>query len=376
MVRALQGLGTQIDVDSGNLCVIPQPLRGPAAIDCGLAGTVMRFVPPVASLADGRIDFDGDPQARVRPMGQILSALMSLGVEITSEASTLPFTIAGHGLVEGGIVTIDASSSSQFVSALLLAAPRFEQGIDVRHEGKPVPSLPHIEMTVAMLRRRGVEVDDTEPNRWVVRSGPIAAIDEAIEPDLSNAAPFLAAALVTGGRVTVSGWPASTTQPGDELRTIFGLMGADVILGKHGLTIAGTGHIAGADLDLHEVGELTPVIAAVAALADGPSFLRGIAHLRGHETDRLAALTTELTRLGCDARETADGLEIRPQPLSGGLFHTYHDHRMAHAGAVLGLAVDGVEVENVGTTYKTHPDFVGACTSMLDNGRVVRAQST
>lgn len=365
MVQALQRLGTVIEVADDSVTVEPHALSGPASVDCGLAGTVMRFVPPVAALADGPVEFDGDPRARERPMDQILDALRTLGVAIDPEATTLPFRIDGVGGVEGGTVTIDASSSSQFVSALLLAAPRFERGIDVRHDGKPVPSLPHIDMTVAMLRQRGVEVDDSEPDRWVVTAGPIEARDETIEPDLSNAAPFLAAALVTGGRITVTDWPASTTQAGDELRMILGLMGADVMLGKDGLTVAGTGSVVGADLDLHDVGELTPVIAALAALADGPSHLRGIAHLRGHETDRLAALTHELNALGSDVHETADGLEIRPRPLHGGVFATYRDHRMAHAGAVLGLVVPGVEIENVDTTYKTHPDFVGAWTSML-----------
>lgn len=375
MAAALTSLGTTIAVDADQVRVVPGPMRGPAAVDCGLAGTVMRFVPPVAALADGRVDFDGDPRARERPMAAVLEALRRLGVAISPTATGLPFTIDGSGGVAGGVVTIDASSSSQFVSALLLAAPRYDRGVDIRHEGKPVPSLPHIAMTVAMLRERGVTVDDSEPNRWVVAPGPVAPVDGPIEPDLSNAAPFLAAAVVTGGRVRVPHWPGRTSQAGDQLRTILALMGATVELDDGGLTVHGSGEIAGVDLDLHDVGELTPVVAAVAALATGPSFLRGIAHLRGHETDRLAALSAELTRLGGDATETPDGLEIRPRPLTGGVVRTYHDHRMAHAAAVLGLVVDGVEVENVETTSKTHPDFVGAWTAMLGDRRAGRAGS-
>jgi len=367
MASALTALGTAVEIEADQVRVTPAPLRGPASVDCGLAGTVMRFVPPVAALADGRVDFDGDPRARERPMGAILDALRQLGVGISPTATGLPFGIDGSGAVAGGVVEVDASSSSQFVSALLLAAPRYDRGIDIRHEGKPVPSLPHIEMTVAMLRERGVAVDDSEPNRWVVAPGPVAPVDGPIEPDLSNAAPFLAAAVVTGGRVRVPHWPDRTSQAGDQLRTIFALMGATVEQDSGGLTVEGSGEVAGVDLDLHDVGELTPVAAAVAALASGPSYLRGIAHLRGHETDRLAALSTELTRLGGDVTETPDGLEIRPRPLTGGVFRTYHDHRMAHAAAVLGLVVDGVEVENVETTSKTHPDFVGAWTAMLDD---------
>jgi 3-phosphoshikimate 1-carboxyvinyltransferase len=269
----------------------------------------------------------------------------------------MPYAVNGSGSVRGGKVTLDASGSSQFVSALLLAGARYDEGVDIRHDGKPVPSQPHLDMSVAMLRERGVQVDDSEPNRWVVAPGPIRALDTAIEPDLSNAAPFLAAAVITGGSVTATGWPSATTQPGDRLRDIFTRFGAEVTLDALGLTVRGTGRIEGVDLDLSEVGELSPVIAAVAALADGPSYLRGIAHLRNHETDRLAALETEFNALGGDVNQTADGLEIRPKPLHGGLFATYHDHRMAHAAAVLGLAVDGLEIENIQTTAKTMPEF-------------------
>jgi 3-phosphoshikimate 1-carboxyvinyltransferase len=298
-------------------------------------------------------------------MGEMLRALAALGVQVDARSGTLPFTIEGTGAADGGIVTLDASASSQFVSALLLTGARYRRGVDVRHDGKPLPSLPHVEMTVQMLRERGVDVDDGEPDRWVVRPGPIRAVDTDVEPDLSNAAPFLAAAAVTGGSVAVAGWPRTTSQPGDRLRDIFEAMGADVELTPSALTVSGSGRLDGIDVDLHDVGELTPVVAALAALASSPSSLRGVAHLRGHETDRLAALATELGSLGCDARETADGLHIVPRVMSGGLFHTYSDHRMAHAAAVLGLVVRGVRVDDVQTTFKTHPDFVGAWSAML-----------
>ena len=367
MTGALRALGTRVDDRGDDWAVTPGPLRGPASVDCGLAGNVMRFVPPVAVLADGDVEFDGDPYARERPMGPILDALRTLGGTIDDDGrQSLPFTVRGHGTMPGGTVEIDASSSSQFVSALLLAAARYESGVTLHHVGKPVPSQPHIEMTVAMLRERGVEVDDTEPNTWRVTPGPVKAVDVEVEPDLSNAAPFLAAGLVTAGRVRILGWPDSTTQPGDRLREIFALMGAHVRLDSEGLTLRGPESIAGVDLDLHDVGELTPVVAAVAALAGEPSYLRGIAHIRHHETDRLAALATELQALGSDVRETEDALEIRPRPLLGAPFRTYADHRMAHAAAVLGLVVPGVHVENVETTRKTLPDFVGMWTSMLD----------
>ena len=358
MAAALVALGARIDTSGPDWSVHPGPIAGGADIDCGLAGTVMRFVPPVASLADGPVAFDGDEHARTRPMAEVLTALRGLGVEIEDDGSgTLPFTVRGHGSVRGGRVEIDASASSQFVSALLLAAPRYDNGVDILHVGKPVPSMPHIDMTVACLRERGVEVDDSEPNRWRVRPGPIRAADTTIEPDLSNAAPFLMLAMTSGGSVTVPAWPTSTTQAGDALRDLLQRMGAKVRLESDGLTVSATGTIHGVDVDLHDLGELTPALAALCALADSPSYLRGIAHIRGHETDRLAALATELADLGADVTELADGLEIRPATLHGGTFHTYADHRMAHAAVVLGSAVEGVQVENVATTGKTFPGF-------------------
>ncbi len=358
MAKALGGLGADIDSSAEDWSVVPGRIHGSATIDCGLAGTVMRFVPPVAALATGHITFDGDPHARTRPMGEVLRGLRGLGVAIEDEdRGTLPFTLMGQGSVRGGRVTIDASASSQFVSALLLAGSRYDDGVDVRHEGKPVPSLPHIDMTVAQLRLHAVDVDDSDADRWRVAPGPVRAADVVIEPDLSNAAPFLAAALATGGQVTVRDWPRSTTQAGDAIREIAALMGGSVELTEHGLTVRGTGVLEGIDYDLHEVGELTPVVAAMCALAKSPSCLRGVAHIRGHETDRLQALATELANLGAEVKETKDGLDIRPSSLHGGAFRTYADHRMAHAGVVVGLAVDGVLVENIATTAKTFPGF-------------------
>lgn len=366
MAAALRALGVQVDDDGEDWVVTPHPLRGGARVGCGLAGTVMRFVPGVAALADGDVAFDGDAGARLRPMGPVLAALRTLGVQVDDGGrGTLPFTVIGRRHVPGGAVTLDASASSQFVSGLLLAGARYDEGVTVRHVGKPVPSEPHIAMTIEVLRDCGVVVDDLEPNTWRVEPGPVAALDVEVEPDLSNAAPFLAAALVTGGRVTVAGWPSRTTQAGDGIRDILDAMGADVTLDREGLTVAGTGDIEGIDVDLHDVGELTPVVAAVAALAHSTSWLRGIAHLRGHETDRLAALATEITALGGDVTETDDGLRIRPRPLHGGLVRTYHDHRMAMAAAVLGLAVDGIVIQDVDTTAKTLPQFTSRWSALV-----------
>jgi 3-phosphoshikimate 1-carboxyvinyltransferase len=347
--------------------VRPAPLHGGVRVDVGLAGTVMRFLPPVAALANGRVEFDGDPQARARPMGPVLDALRALGVTLDDGGrGTLPVVVDGTGSVRGGPVTLDASSSSQFVSALLLAGARYEQGVTVNHDGKPVPSEPHIAMTVETLRDAGVVVDDSEPNTWRVEPSEISPLDVLIEPDLSNAGPFLAAALVSGGRVRVPDWPQHTTQAGDALRDILDAMGADVSLDRSGLTVTGTGEIEGIDVDLHDASELTPVVAALAALAQSPSWIRGVAHIRGHETDRIAALATELNAMGGSVSETEDGLRITPKPLHGGRFRSYHDHRMATAGAVLALRIPGVTVEDIGTTAKTLPNFTGLWSAMLD----------
>jgi 3-phosphoshikimate 1-carboxyvinyltransferase len=365
MLNALRALGVPVDADANGLVRTGkhEGFRGPAEIDCGLAGTVMRFVPPAAALADGEIRFDGDPRARERPMETVLNALRALGVQLDGDA--LPFTLHGTGATPGGTVTIDASASSQFVSGLLLSGARYDKGVTVHHDGKPVPSLPHIEMTVLMLREAGVEVDDAEPNTWRVAPGPVAPRDWTVEPDLSNATPFLAAAAVTGGAVTVPGWPSETTQAGDLIREVLAQMGCEVTLSADGLTVTGPARLSGVDIDLHDAGELTPTVAALAALAGGPSVLRGIAHLRGHETDRLAALRTELNGLGGDVTETEDGLAIRPAPLHGGDWHAYADHRMATAGAIIGLMVPGVRVDDIATTAKTIPDFPGLWNGML-----------
>jgi 3-phosphoshikimate 1-carboxyvinyltransferase len=369
MARALRALGTELTVDAGDWGMTPGPLRGGTHIDVGLAGTVMRFLPPVAALADGPVTFDGDPRARERPLGPVVESLRALGVVVDDGGrGALPITVHGHGRLRGGEVRIDASASSQFVSALLLAAPRFDHGLVIRHEGPPIPSAPHVKMTVEMLRQAGVRVDDSTPDVWQVSPGPIQGRVWDIEPDLSNAAPFLAAAMLTGGRVTVRGWPERTTQAGDALRELLTDMGADCTLDERGLTVRGTGRIRGLHADLHDVSELTPVLAAVCALADSPSTIRGVAHIRLHETDRLAAMARELNALGGDVTETEDGLRIRPRPLHGGVFATYHDHRIAHAAAVLGLVVDGVRVENVATTAKTLPDFPGLWDGMLAGG--------
>ena len=356
MAGALRALGVGIEDDGDDWLVTPAPMRGPATVDAGLAGTVLRFFPPVAALADGPVTVDGDPRLHDRPNAGLLDGLRGLGVRIDDAGrGRAPFTVHGTGRVRGGAVEVDASESSQMVSGLLLAAARFDEGIDLTLAGA-LPSLPHVDMTVATLREHGVEVAATDRG-WRVAPGPIAALDRVLEPDLSNAAPFLAAALVCGGRVTVPDWPAVTTQPGAQLDRLLTLMGAEAERTPEGLRVTGTGTVRPLVADLHEVGELTPVLAALCALADGPSRLTGVAHLRGHETDRLQALDDVLTAVGATVRQLPDGLEIEPGPRRPARLDSYADHRMVMAAAVLGLAIDGVEVADPGAVTKTLPDF-------------------
>lgn len=368
MIGALQALGIDISgadaelVVSGALAPRPQ-----ARIDCGLAGTVLRFVPPLAALGTTDVEFDGDEQARARPIAPLLDAMRVLGVEI--DGTGLPFVVRGRGAVDGGAVHIDASGSSQFVSGLLLSGAAFTRGLTVVHTGTSVPSAPHIAMTVTMLREAGVDVDDADANQWRVTPGPIAARHWDVEPDLSNSVPFLAAAVVTGGAVRITGWPSTSVQPADTILGILKLLGSTVHQLDSSLEVRGPQSYDGFEVDLHEVGELAPAVAALAALASPGSVSRltGIAHLRGHETDRLAALRTEITGLGGECAETDDGLVITATGLHAGTWHSYADHRMAMAGAIVGLRVPGVDIENIATTAKTLPDFPALWTEMVSH---------
>ena len=369
MAAGLGAMGIRIEKSGREWRVTPGALRGPAEVDVGNAGTVMRFLPPVAALADGDVRFDGDPRSHERPLGPLLVALRQLGADVTAPHDRLPLTVHGRGWLIGGRVQLDASMSSQFVSALMLAAPRCADAVEIRHEGGRLPSGAHVDMTVELLRAAGVLVEHVDEHAWRVEPGPVELGRLHIEPDLSNAAPFLAAAVVTGGRVTVAGWPLRTTQAGDALRELLTRFGATVEHDGAGLTVTGPTTIQGIDVDLGDVGELAPVLTAVAALASGPSRLRGIGHLRHHETDRLAAMTTEIGALGGDVHETGDGLQINPRPLHGGVVTTYDDHRLATMAAVLGLCVPGIEVADVATTAKTMPGFVDLWTRMLQGGQ-------
>ncbi len=367
MIKALSSLGVKIEIEEDLWKITPAPLMGPAGIDVGNAGTVMRFLPPLASLAKGLISFDGDLRSHQRPLAPVIKALESLGVSIEHQGRySLPLVINSAGYITGGEVEIDASASSQFLSSLLLVAPLMKQGLRIKNIGRSLPSKPHIEMTIAMLAQYGAFVDTSIDNQWSVEPTTLSGVDLVIEPDLSNAAVFMAAPILCGGEVIIKDWPKKTTQPGDQLRQIFSEMGGEIDFVDQGLRVRSSGQIRGIDIDLGDVGELTPVIAALASLADSPSYLRGIGHLRLHETDRLSALKNELTALGAEVLEEESALRINPKPMKAGVFHTYEDHRLATAGALIGLAVQGVEVENIETTRKTITDFPALWSQLLN----------
>lgn len=382
MAKALRALGigiTETNNESGEEVweVTPAPLFGPASIDVGNAGTVMRFMLPIAALAKGLINFDGDPRSHERPLGPLIKALEDLGVLIDHKNRySLPLLINGSGLITGGEIAVDASKSSQFLSALLLAGSRMRDGLTLRNSSTSLPSQPHIDMTLAMLREFGAEVEVSSKNNsqtWSVKAGNLKGRELVIEPDLSNAAPFMAAPMICGGSVIIRDWPKVTTQPGDRLREIFTSMGARIEFVEskdmRGLKVSGTGEIRGIEIDLHDEGELTPSIAALAALANSPSYLKGIGHLRLHETDRLTALANEINALGGKVTEEEGALRIEPAKLklnaNENLFRTYEDHRMATAGAIIGLALPGLVIENIETTRKTLPDFPGLWSETL-----------
>jgi 3-phosphoshikimate 1-carboxyvinyltransferase len=346
-----------------------------ARVDVGNAGTVLRFAPPLAALATADVDFDGDPRARERPVAELLAGLRQAGVEISDGGrGALPFVVHGRGRVPGGTATLDASSSSQLVSGLMLAAPRYDRGLAIRHRGARVPSAQHIAMTAAMLTGAGADVevtstrpDDGVPDGWRILPGRLTPGTVTIEPDVSNAAPFLAAALVTGGHLLLPGWPAAGLQPTRQIVDVLGQLGASCWHDPDGLHIEGTGKISGIAADLRDINEYAPVLTAVAALADSPSELTGIGHMRLHETDRLAALAAEIGALGGDVTELPDGLAVRPRPLRAGAepFDSHDDHRLVMAAAVLGLVVPGLAVRNAATVGKTFPEFGSRWLEML-----------
>ena len=366
--QALRTLGAQIHMMGDSRAQITpissDSFSSERVIDCGLAGTVMRFLPPLAALSSTPTRFNGDEQAYARPLAPLLDVLESLGAALTyhGEKGHLPFTISGPLKPPSSPITVDASASSQFFSAMLLVAPLIGGAI-IRSDA-PLISLPHIEMTLNMMHEAGLSWTQLGDREWRVDAGAPTASEIAIEPDLSNAGPFLCAGILSAGSVTIPNWPLASTQPGAQWPSLFNEMGIETSLetnemGSSGLTVrgGGPGSFPGIERDMSTMGEMVPTLAALLLFASTPSTLTGIAHLRGHETDRLDAIAQSVTALGGLIEQIPDGLRITPASLHCAPLRSFADHRMATFAAIVGLVVDGVSLDDISCTSKTLPEF-------------------
>ena len=350
-------------------------------IDCGLAGTVMRFVPPLALALGTSLTFTGDQAALARPMEPLTDALAALGASFDwhGQRGRLPFTIHGAGLnpQEHLQVQVDGSKSSQFVSALLYLGAALQLGGKAQSltvsAKQPLVSIPHLQMSVASLRQCGVQVQAPQDYRaeqlsWCVSGRPRGG-RSVIEPDLSNAGPFIAAPLVSaaGGQVRILHWPTHTTQVGANWVDILKLFGAQVQLDQ-GALLSSSGALRGIERDASAEGELVPTMAALALVAASqgqPSKIWGIGHLRGHETDRLAAIAAQARKLGGNVDEGQDYLVFHPCTLHPAHLEAYADHRMATFAAIMGLNLPGISLDDVSATAKTMPTFTQLWDAML-----------
>ena len=391
MRAALETLGARFTWHGGLLQVTPlvaaqkpaglPPDNSTPVIDCGLAGTVMRFVPPLALALGVSLTFTGDQAALARPMEPLTDALEALGArfEWHGQRGHLPFTIHGTGLnpQEHLQVQVDGSKSSQFVSALLYLGAALQlagkaQSLTVSAK-QPLVSVPHLQMSVASLRQCGVQVQAPEDYRaeqlsWCVSGRPRGG-RSVIEPDLSNAGPFIAAPLVSaaGGQVRILHWPTHTTQVGANWVEILKLFGAQVQLDQ-GTLLSSSGALRGIERDASAEGELVPTMAALALVAASqgqPSKIWGIGHLRGHETDRLAAIAAQARKLGGNVDEGQDYLVFHPCTLHPAHLEAYADHRMATFAAIMGLNLPGISLDDVDATAKTMPTFTQLWDAML-----------
>ncbi len=364
MVAALQSLGFHVLADwprssiqiraSANESIVP---AREANLFVANSGTTMRFLTALVSLGHGRYRLDGVPRMRQRPIGDLLSALQQLGVRAYSENGNdcPPVIVESKGL-NGGRVDLKAGVSSQFLSGLLLAAPRAQDDITIFWHG-PYVSWPYVFMTVEMMKQFEIVVDPTMSSSFIVPAPQSFERGEyAIEPDASAASYFWAAAAITGGDVTVFGLTSNSLQGDARFVEVLEEIGCNANRGETGITVHG-GPLHGIDVDMNDISDTVMTLAAVACFAEGPTTIRNVGHIRHKETDRLAALATELRRVGADVEEFADGLTITPRPLHGAEIETYNDHRMAMSMALIGLRVPGIVIKNPRCVAKTYPHF-------------------
>jgi 3-phosphoshikimate 1-carboxyvinyltransferase len=365
MVSCLRELGIRVHWDRPASrmvvegCAGRPPSEG-AVLDARLSGTTSRFVAPVAALARGTVVLDGGPPLRRRPMADLLDALERLGagIEPLGDAGHLPVRVDASGL-DGGRIDVAGDVSSQFLSALLLAAPCMRRGLEV-HVSTELVSRPYVDMTAAVMGAFGAPVDLGALDAGRVDVEPVGYRSPerfGVEADASAASYFLAAAAIAGGRVRVDGVGTGSLQGDVAFASVLERMGVAVTRGPDHIAVEGDRTLRGIDVDMGDISDTAQTLAVVAAFADGPTVVRGIGFIRGKETDRIAAVVTELRRLGIDAREDDDGFTVVPGPVGPATVHTYDDHRMAMSFALLGLRAEGVRIADPGCVAKTYPGY-------------------
>jgi 3-phosphoshikimate 1-carboxyvinyltransferase len=367
MLAALAALGIEIAVDQqqrratvvGAGGVVPP---APADVDVRLSGTTARFLAPLLALGRGPYLLDGAPPFRLRPMGPVLAAVEELGatVEPRGAPGHLPVVLRGSASVDGrapgGTVRVAGDVSSQFLSGLLLAGPVTRDGLTIELT-TPLVSVPYVELTLDTLATFGARVERPDERTFVVAPSGYRATATTIEPDASAASYLLAAAAITGGRVRVRGLTETARQGDAGFAQVLAAMGAEVTVDATGTEVRGTGHLRGITVDLGPMSDTAQTLAAVAVFAAGPTRVTGIGFIRAKETDRIAAVVTELRRLGIRAEEEPDGFIVHPGTPTPGTVHTYDDHRMAMSFSLLGLREPGIAIADPGCVAKTFPSF-------------------
>jgi 3-phosphoshikimate 1-carboxyvinyltransferase len=363
MGECLRKLGLHLDVSWPGFTVSVDSESGPvifparAELFVANSGTTMRFLTALVSLGHGRYRLDGTPRMRERPIEDLLAALRQLGVRAYSEhRNGCPPVIVEANGIPGGSVSIKGDISSQFLSGLLMAAPFAQHDVMIAVEGTLV-SWPYVSMTVEMMRRFGLSIEAEGSRRFRVPGRQFSGVgDFTSEPDASAAGYFFAAAAITAGQVTVQDLTTKSIQGDIRFVDLLEEMGCHVVRGEEGITVRGGG-LRGIDADMNDISDTVMTLAVVACFADGPTTIRNVAHIRLKETDRLAALATELQRIGAGVDELSDGLVIHPAPLHGAEIETYNDHRMAMSLALAGLTVPGIVIKNPACVGKTYPQF-------------------
>jgi 3-phosphoshikimate 1-carboxyvinyltransferase len=381
MAEALARLGATVELDGATrratVTGTGGRLRpGPVALDMRLSGTTSRFLLPVVALGEGRYTVDGRPPLRARPMGPVLGGIEALGaaVEHLGEPGHLPVVVSAPGGLAGGAVTVAGDTSSQFLSGLLLAAPYAGEGVRVAVAG-PLVSRPFVDLTLAVMAAFGVEVGVAAGPTFAVPPGRYRAGRHRVEPDASAASYLLAVAAVAGGRVTVEGLAAGSRQGDARFADLLGAMGARVERTGTSTTVTGGGRLRGlGTVDMADMPDMAQTLAAVAVFADAPTRVTGVELIRWHETDRIAAVVTELRRAGIEAEEAHDGFTVHPGTPRPARIRTYDDHRMAMSFALLGLRAPGIEIADPGCVAKTFPGFWEALDGLRGGGSPAAAQ--